>query len=446
MKGKKLIVLVTVVLVVAMVAVGVFVVFDLGSGKDVQKKEGAGSDVIEIGQVSTGDVIKSISSNGTIRTNELVSVKTPVRCKVDEVLVQVGAKVDAGDALFSLDKETLDKEYESANQQLRAAMQESGYTKPSYDYISVRAPKAASVQEVNVSKNQMMDEALAENEDTVLMSDEDGQKVELIVPQEGKVYAVYAKEGKTVKQGDVLFKVKVASTAFAGSVKKVQDAQAKVDLIAQNMDDPFVYCEIDGIVDEINEEMLQGVLEKDSEVLSVQPQSGYTLNIKITQDELSSIFVGMESQIKFESGDIAKGSVAHINYKADENGQFGVSISFSNTADAGNQIYPGIKATASIILEKSENTLRVPLGALKQDEQGYYVMVYVGEDEDISGIDAADIPMEKRYVERGLVNSLYAQVLSGVQDGEKVVIVKTTNSNDMFGDMFGGNMQTIEVR
>jgi multidrug efflux pump subunit AcrA (membrane-fusion protein) len=104
-------------------------------------------------------------------------------------------------------------------------------------------------------------------------------------------------------------------------------------------------------------------------------------------------------------------------------------------------VYPGVTGKVTIELDKKEDVLRVPLEAVKQDNDGEYVMVYTGDSKDIAEYDVSTIPMEKRYIERGATNSLFAEVLSGLRGDEKVVIAKTSADSGALSFLSGNTGQ-----
>lgn len=440
MKKNKLVIIITVVIVIAILGTSAYMLVGNGGQSNAMQINGQQNKTVDIGKVTIGDITKSISGQGAIQTSETQSIKTPVACKVSRINVGTGSQVKKGDALYTLDQDELNKQYEEAKETLREKMKAAGNTAPSYDYITVRAPKAGTIEQSNVKKKGDVSEILESNENLIVLNDTDGNNVQIDIPQEGVISSVKSssRKGKTVKEGEELFTIKVPSMAFKNSLKEVEEAKAEVALLEKYLKDPTVYAETDGIVGEIKNDVLGAASEKGAEVLSIQSQNGYILNIKITQSELESISLGQEAEVSFDTGDMLKGSVKHINYKADESGNFEISVAIENLGSAENPIYPGVKAKVAIILEKKESVLRVPLEAIKQDGEGEYVMIYTGEDDDLSGYNAADIPMEKRYIERGITNSLYAEVISGVKEGEKVIVIKTSNNDDMFGDFMPG--------
>jgi HlyD family secretion protein len=82
----------------------------------------------------------------------------------------------------------------------------------------------------------------------------------------------------------------------------------------------------------------------------------------------------------------------------------------------------GLTATADIVIGKRENILLIPRRAVKREKGVYYVEVVVNEEE---------MTTEKREVTIGQQSEIYAEVLSGLNEGEKVISerVKPTSSS-----------------
>jgi macrolide-specific efflux system membrane fusion protein len=78
----------------------------------------------------------------------------------------------------------------------------------------------------------------------------------------------------------------------------------------------------------------------------------------------------------------------------------------------GKILRPEMTANVTIFLETRENVLAVPRGAIIRD-QGEY-MVYVQADDQI----------EKRVVRVGWRDDSYTEILSGLEEGERILIGK----------------------
>jgi HlyD family secretion protein len=73
----------------------------------------------------------------------------------------------------------------------------------------------------------------------------------------------------------------------------------------------------------------------------------------------------------------------------------------------------GLTATADIVVENRENVLLIPNGAIKGSRGDYWTEVV---------IDEATMETEKRSITLGVQNALFAEVLSGIEEGEKVIV------------------------
>jgi HlyD family secretion protein len=83
----------------------------------------------------------------------------------------------------------------------------------------------------------------------------------------------------------------------------------------------------------------------------------------------------------------------------------------------------GLTATANIIVDGRENVLYIPNGALKGSMGNYYVEVVVDKDKDIT---------EERNIVNGIQNNIYTEVISGLSEGEEVVVERIRPSKGLF--------------
>jgi multidrug efflux pump subunit AcrA (membrane-fusion protein) len=90
--------------------------------------------------------------------------------------------------------------------------------------------------------------------------------------------------------------------------------------------------------------------------------------------------------------------------------EFPVTISLEPTET---ELKGGLTATADIIVEKHENLLLIPNGAIKGSGKNYWVDVIVDEKTQAT---------EKRLVTLGAQNEKFTEVISGLKEGEKVIV------------------------
>ncbi len=177
----------------------------------------------------------------------------------------------------------------------------------------------------------------------------------------------------------------------------------------------------------------------DGTVVSVGVKKNDVLS-QIDYASVTAVQLVDTSQIKFQGQvdeiDILKiksGQAASIEVDAVPNRMFTGYVSFISPYGTPNasgvvefpitiQLNPsdvalkgGLTSTADITVSSVENTLLVPVAAVTTTNNGSFVTV----------VDEATGKQEKRQVTLGAQNLQFAQILSGLKEGEKVVIQET---------------------
>ena len=108
-----------------------------------------------------------------------------------------------------------------------------------------------------------------------------------------------------------------------------------------------------------------------------------------------------------------------------------------NQIKKGQEVKIEISASCTIVLEKAENTIAVPIEAVQTNNDKKYVVVV-----------KTDGTTENVTIETGISNDSYVQVTSGLNGGETIQMIKqTTNSSksrrnsSKNNSLGGGNMQ-----
>jgi RND family efflux transporter MFP subunit len=111
-----------------------------------------------------------------------------------------------------------------------------------------------------------------------------------------------------------------------------------------------------------------------------------------------------------------KGKVTFVSpFGTGETGviEFPVTISLEPTEV---ELKGGLTATADIIVEKHENVLMIPNRSIKGSPGNYWVDVVIDEEKGTT---------EKRPVELGAQNEQSSEVVSGLSEGEKIIVEAT---------------------
>ena len=147
-----------------------------------------------------------------------------------------------------------------------------------------------------------------------------------------------------------------------------------------------------------------------------------TMNLSIQESEINEVTVGQSVAITLSAYEdkTYTGTITKINATgtyASSGSTFTAIVSFENDGN----VKLGMSASCSILLEKAENVIDVPIEAIQtQDDQKYVIVVKEnGQTQNIQ-------------VETGISNDSYVQILSDLEENQTIQMVQTT-SNVTFG-------------
>lgn len=157
--------------------------------------------------------------------------------------------------------------------------------------------------------------------------------------------------------------------------------------------------------------------KKDAELVTLVPLDSFTVQCEISEVKYRLIHIGQTANISFYAfpGKAVEGSVIRIDPEVNEKtGNISVQVGVKNQ---GLELRPGMRGIVHLI--KEGEGVRVPLLSLI-NVQGNRAIVFV----DDNGI------AKMREVELGLQGEKFALAVSGLKQGEKVVVVGQAALND----------------
>ena len=163
-----------------------------------------------------------------------------------------------------------------------------------------------------------------------------------------------------------------------------------------------------------------------SNYIELQNLETMTMTLSISETEINKVAKGQEVTItvsaidnKTYTGTIK--SVSGIGTYQSSGTTFSSVVEFENDGN----VKPGMSATCSIVIEKAENCVMIPINSVQTNNDEKYVVV-VNDDNSTENVT----------IETGISNSSYVQVTSGLSGGEKIQMVQIvkSNSNNERGD------------
>jgi multidrug efflux pump subunit AcrA (membrane-fusion protein) len=149
------------------------------------------------------------------------------------------------------------------------------------------------------------------------------------------------------------------------------------------------------------------------------------MEIEVSEEDVSQIGLGDEAVITVDAvNKTYTGTVDYISEVGSYSGgssTFLVKVSF----DSDKKIKLGMSGSVSIVLDRAENVVAVPAGAVTAGREGSMVMVVDGEEQN---------PVS---VETGISNDSFIEIKSGIEEGTTVAVLTSDDDSDSFGG-FGG--------
>ena len=154
------------------------------------------------------------------------------------------------------------------------------------------------------------------------------------------------------------------------------------------------------------------------------------MDLSVSESEVASLELGQPATVTVEA--TGKSYDADVSYISQSGSYSNGTSTFSAkvTFDNDNSVKLGMSATVVIPLEKAEDVIAVPVGAVNTRGGQSYVSVKTD-----SGVSPAE-------VETGISNGSFVEIKSGLNEGDTViVIVSDDSSSSQWGGGFpgGGN-------
>ena len=198
------------------------------------------------------------------------------------------------------------------------------------------------------------------------------------------------------------------------------DIVSEGDNILEYSDGTFLTAEYDCLIDSYSVPET-GSICTSSNYIQVQNIETMTMEVQISESEINKVEKGQEATIQLSSDESKTytGSIVKINNAgtySSSGTNFSATIEFKNDGN----VKIGMSATCSIIIEKAEDCVAIPISAVQTNDDQKYVVV-VKEDGTTENVN----------IETGISNDSYVQVTEGLEVGDKIQMVQivTTNSN-----------------
>lgn len=436
-----------------------------------QQMQAAAASNFQTVTVSRGDLTASVGATGTVNSNQSTIISWQLNGRVGEVYVSVGDKVEAGQPLAKLDEKSLPQTVILARADLVAAQRDLDRLLNSdtaraeaYQKLVLAQKELEDAQKRRESKDYAralpatVDEARA---NLVIAEDAVNKALELYDrvddrPQDDPVRAeAFAQLSRARKNYDTQLanlnwllgrpddqeiaeadaRVALAEAALKDAQREwdrlkdgpdeedIAAAQARIAAIEATLDQVDLEAPFSGTITAVNTKVGDQVTPG-APAFRLDDLSRMLVKVEITEVDINRIRVGQPVMLSFDaipdkefSGRITE--VASVGESVQGVVNFTVTVQLDNGQD---EVRTGMTAAVTIITDLIEDTLLVPNRAVRLRD-GRRV-VYVLRD---------GVPVMTE-IELGLTSDVMSQVISGVSEGDVLVL----NPPTVFGPGAGG--------
>ncbi len=357
------------------------------SSKKVKEEESETAPLpVRVAQAKIGELIMKLKTIGEVEAVKLVKVKSDIKGDIKRILVDEGTHVKSGDLLVEIN----DTEYRLRFEEAEVNRLEKLSRFYIQNQFGEAIPNLESKDLEEIEKKKADYQKALDLWKEGLISEKDFEKAK-------REY-----ELALIEKGEKRDEVLSASTGF--SQADIAYKQAKLNLEKTKIKAPF-----SGIVTDLKVKEGQSI-NMGEELMTLVNIERLRVKAKILESELGRVFVGRRATLKFSAYPEKSffGKVLSISPMVDPNDK--TCHIFIDLENPGQLIKPGMHCDVAIDSEIYKNKLIVPKESILV--RGGRKLCFVVEGEFAKW----------RYVDTGLENDEYVEILSGVSEGETVIV------------------------
>jgi len=358
----------------------------------------------KLATVERSDIARSVVATGKIEPLTKVEVKSKASGIVEKILVDEGQHVKAGQVLVELDKEQLRAVVAESSANLEAAQSALEAAEAAYqrNLVDAEGPDVPFLKRDMDRAHDLYKQGL----------------IALNVMQDAeKNYQLAVNKQLSAQRNAEMSKAQVAQA-------KAQIAQSKaaLDNAEENLRYATITSPIDGealskdveVGDAVSSILVLG--SQATLVMTLGDTSEVYVKGKVDESDIGKVYLGQAARIVVESfkdktfqGKVTK--ISPLGIEKDNVTTFEVRASIQNPTG---ELRANMSANAEIILEEKKDVLLAPEGALIFDK-GKNISVEVPDPK-------ADTGRRKVAVKVGISNGVKAEIMSGLNEGQKVIL------------------------
>lgn len=358
---------------------------------------------VSVEEAAKTSVSAAVNLNGKLKPIQEINIIPKLPGKVNNIYFDIGQSVKAGDVLFTLE----DKDIRSQLKQAQAGldMANSGLVKVTGGAAELQEIQLkTALESAEISYN---DAKLAFERTKQLF--ESGAVSKINLEQAESHFKLAEQQYNSAKANYEITITKTNPENIAASQAQVNQAAAALDLIKSQLDNTVIKSPINGVIASRSIDVGE-LVGSTSIAMSVIDLSSVIVDINVTEDMINKIKLGdkVEVIIKASGEGQLTGEITNISPATDPKTQsYPVRIKIDNSSGT---LKGGMFAEIIIVLDKTSDTLAIPISAVIDEGGKKHVYILKG---DIA---------EKREVSTGLFDDELIVITKGLSEKEAVIV------------------------
>ncbi len=366
--------------------------------------KGTSIDPNKLAKVTRGDVARSVVATGKIQPITKVEVKSKASGIVEKLYVDINYHVKKGQELAQLDQEEIQAQVAAQRAQLASAEANVSTLQASIeqDKVNAAAPDLP-MYKATLDRNLEMQKLGIVSRQTLDDTNRD------------YLAALTRRDSSKAQIGVDSAKLKQARA-------QVMQNQASLKQLEEQLGYTTIVAPMDGVILSRDVEIgdaVSSILVLGSTATLVMTEGDTTqvyVQGKVDEADIAHVYMGQQARIKVESfrdrmfyGKVTK--IAPMGVEADNVTTFEVRVSINNP---GGELKANMTANAEILLDEHKGVLTVPENAITYDNQKN-TSVQIPDKSEKEG-------WRKVPVKVGLSNGAVTEIVSGLKEGDQVVL------------------------
>jgi HlyD family secretion protein len=366
--------------------------------------KGAAIDPNRLARVTRGDVARSVVATGQIQPITKVEVKSKASGIVEKLYADINNRVSKGQPLAQLDQQEILAQVAAQRAQLAAAQANVSTCQANIeqDKVNAAAPDLP-MYKATLDRNLEMEKLGVVSRQAL----DDARKEYLAA---------------LTRRDSFQAQIGVDAAKLRQARAQVMESQASLKQLEEQLGYTTIVAPMDGVILSRDVEIgdaVSSILVLGSTATLVMTEGDTTevyVQGKVDEADIAHVYLGQPARIKVESfrdrffyGKVTK--IAPMGVQKDNVTTFEVRVSINNP---GGELKANMTANAEIILSEHKNVLTVPESAVIYDSQKK-AAVEIPDRKQKEG-------KRKATVTVGLSNGSVTEILSGLKEGDQVVL------------------------